>query len=65
MALRNRGDQALVVMLVRIRMEKMMKLLRRGEAEQTQPKSEHQDADGNPAETVNSRCVSCLQVVPI
>lgn len=65
MTLRNRRDQAFVVMLVRIRMEKMMKLLRRREAEQSQPKAKHQDADGNPAGTANPRCISRLQVVPI
>ena len=58
MALRNRGDQALVVMLVRIRMEKMMKLIRCRQAEQPKPKAEHQDADGNPSGTANPRCVS-------
>lgn len=65
MALGNRGNQALVVMLVRIRMKKVMKLLGGRQTEQSQPKSKHQNASGNPAETANLRYMSCLQVVRI
>ena len=57
-ALRNRSNEALVMMLVRIRVKKMMKLFGSGQPEQPKPKAEHQDANGNPAETANPRCVS-------
>jgi hypothetical protein len=53
-----------MVLLVRIRMEEMMKLIGSGQTQQSQPETQHQDTNDNPAATADPRCVSCLQVVP-
>jgi hypothetical protein len=64
MTLRYRRHQTLMVLLVRIRMEEMMKLIGSGQTQQSQPETQHQDTNDNPAATADPRCVSCLQVVP-
>ena len=55
-------DQALVIHVMRIGVDELVKLFGSGQAGQSQPQTQHQDDNGNPAGSApQRRCESYLQ----
>ncbi len=62
MALGKKSEEALVIHMLRIGVNELMKVFGSGEADKSQPQTQHQDDDGDPTGSAPQRqCVSGLQ----